>query len=57
MSSKQNHGIGARCSVLMKYLHPAILVEQLVPIREPKSMNLEIISKGFLQMTLKKFGS
>ena len=30
-NSKPNHGIGARCSVLRKYLHPAILVEQLVP--------------------------
>ena len=29
----------------------------LSTIREPKSMNLEIISKGFLQMPLKKFAS
>ena len=30
-NSKLHHGIGTRCSVLRKYLHPAILVEQLVP--------------------------
>ena len=38
------------------WLH-ANAVGILCSIREPKSMNVEIISKGFLQMPLKKFGS